>query len=96
MSRNSDFAATMEKRLKKWDAELDALAARSEKASADAREAYQAQLKDLRASRDAAQKKWKEMSIAAEAATTEMQETMEATWNTMRRTLEKVSSDLGK
>ena len=95
MSRNSDFVATMEKRLKQWDTDVDALAARGEKASAVAREAYQAQLKDLRASRDAAQKKFKEMAVAAEAATAQMQGTMEATWNTMRKTLEKVSSDLG-
>ena len=96
MSRNSEFVAKMEKHLKKWDADVDALAAQGEKAGAAARAAYQAQLKDLRASRDAAQKNFKEMSVAAEAATAQMQGAMEAAWNTMQKTLEKVSSDLRK
>ena len=41
MSRNSDFVAMMDKQLKKWDADVDALAAQGEKASATARAAYQ-------------------------------------------------------
>ena len=96
MSMNSEYVAMMETQLKKWDADVDALAAQSEKASAEARAAYHAQIKDLRASRDAAQKTFQEMSNANESAGAQMQAGMKAAWETMQKSLEKLSSDLRK
>jgi uncharacterized coiled-coil DUF342 family protein len=96
MGRNAEYVAKMEKQLKKWDADVDALAAKGEKASAEARKAYYARIKDLRASRDAVQKTFQEIRAASESAGAQMQAGMEAAWKSMEKSLEKVSLDLRK
>jgi predicted NBD/HSP70 family sugar kinase len=96
MSTNSEFVARMETQLKKWDADVDALAAKGEKVSADARAAYYARIKDLRTSRDAAQKTFQEIVVAGESARAQMQAGMEATWKAMQKALGKMSLDLAK
>jgi len=68
MSINTEYVARMETQLKKWDADVDALAAEGEKAGAEARAAYHERIKDLRASRDAAQKTFQEIAAANESA----------------------------
>jgi hypothetical protein len=96
MSMNADYVTRMETQLKKWDADVDALAAQGEKANAEGRAAYHAQIKNLRASRDSAQKTFQKIRVASEAAGAQMQAGMEAAWKTMQHSLEKVSSDLRK
>ncbi len=96
MGMNAEYAAKMEAQLKKWDADVDALAAEGEKAGAAARAAYQQQIKDLRASRDAAQKTFQEILVASESAGEQMRSGMKTAWETMQKALEKVSSDLRK
>ena len=61
MSTKSEFVTKMETQLKVWDADVDALAAKGEKVSADARKAYYAGIKDLRSSREVAQKTFQEI-----------------------------------
>lgn len=96
MGMNAEYVARMETQLKKWDADVDALAAEGEKAGAEARAAYHERIKDLRASRDAAQKTFQEISVANESAGAQMQAGMKTAWETMQKALEKVSSDLRK
>lgn len=96
MNTNAGYAANMEKQLKKWDAEVDALAAAGEKANAEAKAAYHKSVKELRTNRDAAQKTFLEMQSAGQAAAAQMQAKMEASWDTMQKALVKVSSDLRK
>ena len=96
MDKKPDYVVTMETQMKKWDADMDALAAAGEKASAAARTSYQASVKDLRANRDAAQKTLQEIRIASQEAGEKMQAKMTAAWETMQKSLEKVSSDLRK
>ena len=96
MSTKSEFVTRMEAHLKRWDADVDALAAQGEKVSADARTAYYARIKDLRASREVAQKAFQEILAASESARVQLQATMEATWEAMQKALGKVSSDLAK
>lgn len=93
MSKNSEYVARMETQLKKWDADVDALAAKGEKVSADGRSAYYARIKELRASRDAAQKTFQEIRAAGETARAQMQAGMEATWEAMQKALGKMSLD---
>ena len=61
MSKNDEYFTMMEAHIKKWDAELDKLRARTHEVSAEARAKYDEQLKAMRASRDAANKKLHEM-----------------------------------
>jgi len=96
MGKNAEYVAKMETQLKKWDADVDALAAEGEKASAKARVAYADQIKSLRATRDAAQQSFQKVRAASEAAAAQMQAGMEAAWETMQKSLTKVSSDLRK
>lgn len=96
MEKKSDFVVTMETQMKKWDADVDALAAAGEKATDTARATYQANIKSLRANRDEARKTFQEMSVAGVAAGEKMQAKMTASWETMQKALEKVSADLRK
>jgi uncharacterized protein YjbJ (UPF0337 family) len=96
MSMNTEYVAKMETQLKKWDADVDALAAEGEKANAAARAAYHEGIKNLRVSRDAAQKTFQEIRVASESAGAQMQAGMKTAWETMQKALEKVSSDLRK
>ena len=57
MSKKDDYFAKMEPQIKKWDAEVDKLRAKSEQMSAEARTKYAEQLKAMRANRDAANEK---------------------------------------
>ena len=96
MSKNSDYVTTMEAQLKKWDADVDALATKGEKASGEARAAYYKQITELRASRDAAQKTFQEIRVATESVGAQMQASMEATWEAMQKALGKMSFDPAK
>jgi hypothetical protein len=96
MDANSEYIARMETQLKKWDADVDALAAEAKKASADARAAYDEGIKDLRASRDAAQRTFLDVRLAAESAGAQMKAAMQGAWETMQKAFEKVSSDIRK
>ena len=94
MSMYSDYVATMETQLKKWDADVDALAAESKTVNDQARTVYEVNLLQLRSSRDAAQKTFQQVSAASESVGAQMKAGMEGAWATMQKALEKVSSDL--
>jgi hypothetical protein len=96
MSMHSEFIARMEAQLKKWDADVDALATEGKKAGAEARAAYDERIKDLRASRDAAQKAFLEIRQASESAGAQMQAVMQGAWETMQKAFERASSDIRK
>ena len=80
--------------LKKWDADVDQLLTKSKKADGEVRTAYAKRLKELRLCRKAAQKSYEEVRVATGATADRMQAGMQASWETMKSTLEKVSSDL--
>ena len=93
MGANSDYVSKMKTQLQKWDADVDALAAKGENASAEARSIYQEQIRELRASRDAAQKSFQEMRAAGEAAGAKMKVGMEEAWKAMKKGLDRASSN---
>jgi translation initiation factor IF-2 len=96
MSMHSEYIARTEAQLKKWDADVDALAAESKKAGAAAGAAYDERIKELRASRDAAQKTFLEIRQASESAGAQMQAAMQGAWEAMQKAFEKMSSDIRK
>jgi molecular chaperone GrpE (heat shock protein) len=95
MGIQTEYVARMKAQLKQWDADLDALAARTELASVEARAASQERIKDLRASRDAARKAFEQMRAAGEAAGAHMKTGMEAAWKSIQKGLDRASSSLG-
>ena len=96
MSKKDDYFTMMESQIKKWDAEVDKLRAKSGQMSAEARVKYEEQLKAMRANRDAAHKKLQEMRTATEAAWQHTQSGMDAAWASMKNALEKASSQFKK
>jgi hypothetical protein len=72
------------------------LRAKSDQAGAEGCAKFDEQLKSMRASRDAANKKLHEMRAASEAAWQHMQAGVDAAWTTMKNALDKASSQFKK
>ena len=96
MTKKDEYFATMEAQIKKWDAEVDKLRAKSEQMSAEASAKYAEQLKVMRANRDSAHKRLQEMRAASESAWQHMQSGVDAAWASMRSALDKASSQFKK
>jgi len=96
MSMNSNYLATMEKQMQKWDANVDALAAKGEKATTEARAGYQKWVKDLRENRAATQQCFKEMQAAGHSAGEKVQAQVTAAYEKMQKNYEKAVADLKK
>ena len=96
MSNKDEYFAMMESQIRKWDAEVDKLRAKSAQMSAEARIKYEEQLMAMRANRDAANKKLQEIRTASESAWQSMQAGMDAAWASMKNALEKASSQFKK
>ena len=96
MGANADYVTRMKAQLKKWDADVDALAAKGATASTEARIVYDEQVQSLRANRDAAQKSFQQMRAAGESAGAHMKEAMDAAWKAMQKNLERASSNFTK
>jgi hypothetical protein len=94
MGTNAEYLAAMQVQLKKWDADVDQLLTKSKKADGEVRTAYARRLKELRLCRKAGQKTYEDVRVATGAAADRMQAGMQASWETMKSTLEKVTSDL--
>jgi hypothetical protein len=96
MATNAEYLTGMQSHLRKWDAEVGLLLAQSKKADGEIRTAYERRLKELRLCRKAAQKSYDELRVATGATGDKMQAGLQAAWETMQATLERVSSDLGE
>jgi hypothetical protein len=94
MDKNADYLSTMQAQLKRWDADVDALAAEAEKAAVDARGAYYEHVSALRAERYAAAGAFEELRLAAAGVVEQKKERMQVAWETMRTALAKVTADL--
>ena len=96
MSMQAEFVTRMETQLKRWDADLDALASKGEKESAKVGAAYHEQIKHLRANRDKAHQTFQKFRVANESASAQLQSGVQAAWESMEKALKKVSTDLKK
>ena len=96
MSKRDEYFKMMEAQIKKWDAEVDYLRRRSHEMSAEARIKYDEQIKAMRASRDAANKKLQELHASSESAWQHMQTGVDTAWASMKNALEKASSQFKK
>ena len=94
MNTTSEYVTGMQAQLKAWDANVAALLTESRKADGEARTAYAKRLKELRLSRKAAQKSLEALRAATGATAAKTQAVMQETWDTMQRSLEKVSTEL--
>ena len=96
MSTQAEYLAKMQTQMKKWDTDVDALAAAGEKVNEQMRTAYDEQIKNLRAGREAAQRTFEQIGQATEAAGKQMRSNMESAWQNMQKSLTLVTTDLKK
>lgn len=96
MSKNAEFVTRMEKQMTRWDKEVGALAKLGDKANARAHAAYLAGVKELQASREAAQKTFQEVRFASEETGVKLRAGMQGAWETMQKLLEKTTANLKK
>ena len=94
MNTSSEYVTGMQAQLKAWDANVDVLLIESRKADGEARTAYAKRLKELRLSRKAAQKSLEALRAATGATAAKTQAAMQEAWDTMQKSLEKVSTEL--
>jgi len=78
--------------LKQWDAEIDKLEARVNKAEAGAKADYQKQIKDLCDKKQAAQDKFEEVKQSGEEAWNELKSGTEEVFNTLKNAFQSAKS----
>jgi len=86
----------MQRQLKNWDAEVAGLSAEGSKFTDAARTAFDERIRQLQASREAAQKAFQQIRLASDSAARQMHAGMENAWITMQKALEAASEELSK
>ncbi|MFQ3790294.1 hypothetical protein [Halomonas sp. A29] len=87
MSRRDEFIEQMKTQLDEWNAEIEALAARARKASAEAQTRYHDDLERLRRRRDETRRRLEELQYASEAAWDSLQQGLDDAWELLRKAL---------
>jgi len=86
------FIDKMSAQLKIWDAEIDKLEAKAEKAKADAKADYKKEIKDLRAKKQAAKDKLETVRQSGEMAWKELKSGAEKAYDTMKNAFQAAMS----
>jgi hypothetical protein len=82
----------MEARLAEWDARLDLLAAKTRKATADARIGYEIELYALKRQREHAVETLAELARRSKGAWDDMEVGAERAWDEMGKTIDRLSA----
>ena len=85
MSDKNAYEHKLEAQLKVWQAEIDKLRAKADKASADARIKYDEQVEELITYQKKGQKQLAELQQANESAWADMRSGMEKAWDDMAK-----------
>lgn len=83
MSEREQYIEKAKARLDQWTAEIDKLKAKAEEADADAKIEYDKQIDELRAQRDEAENKIKELQEASDEAWSDMKSGFDKAWDSM-------------
>jgi chromosome segregation ATPase len=92
MASRQAYVQKLNAQLKEWDAKLDQLSAKAQKATADARINYENELESLRARRAVANRKLEELGQRGESAWEDMKDGVEKVWDEMGKAMEKVAA----
>lgn len=88
MEQKEAYQGKMEAQLQEWGAKIDALTAKAEQASADAKAKYQEQIQTLQTKREAAQTKLNELKNASGDAWEDMKTGIESAWSDLKQTVD--------
>jgi hypothetical protein len=94
MSKKDEYFAKSQ--IKKWDAEVDKLNAKAKQMSAEARAKYDEQLSAMRASRNCRLQEIAGIAHGQWSAWQQMEAGVDAAWTSMRKALDKASSQFKK
>ncbi|HZR03750.1 MAG TPA: hypothetical protein VFA81_11315 [Burkholderiales bacterium] len=92
MATKEAYEKKLEAQLKEWNAKLDALSAKAQKATADARITYENELESLKSKRAAAYKTLDELRMRSEHTWENMKEGAENVWDEMNKAIERISA----
>jgi len=94
MSTNSEYITQMAAQLQKWDSDIDELRSRGKQMATQLRAGYFGRIKELRAHRDEAQKRFQEIRCASDDAADKLHAGMEGAWQAMKNGLDEATADL--
>jgi chromosome segregation ATPase len=92
MASKEAYQKKLEAQLSEWDAKLDVLSARAQKATADARIAYENELESLKAKRAAARETLEELGRRSGTAWEDMKDGVEKAWADMGKAIDKIAA----
>ena len=92
MATKEAYQKKYEAQLKEWDARLDLLKAKAQKAGADVRIKHEDELESLKAKREAAHKMLAELGKRSENAWEDIKDGAEKVWDEMSKAMEKVAA----
>jgi|APFre7841882724_1041349.scaffolds.fasta_scaffold45069_2 hypothetical protein len=92
MASKEAYQRKWEAQLNVWDAKLDQLRAKAQKATADVRIDYENELESLKHKREEAHKALAALADRSESAWEEMKDGAEKVWDDMRKAMEKVAA----
>lgn len=92
MAMKEAYQKKLETQFKVWDAKLDGLSAKAQKATADARINYENELESLRSKRAVALKTFEELGKRGENAWEDMKGGVEKVWDDTSKTIEKAAA----
>jgi len=89
MSEKKAYQDKMEAQLREWQAKIDVLKAKADKAEAEQRAKYYERIEKLRAKKKAADAKFAELRQAGEGAWEDIKAGMEKAWDDLKLSVEK-------
>lgn len=92
MDQKDAYEKKMKAQLEEWSAEIDRLAARAEKADADARIELNKEIDSAKSKMDAANEKLSELSDAGDEAWEDLKNGIDGAWSSLGTALEAAKS----
>jgi len=92
MASRQAYVQKLNAQLKEWDAKLDQMSAKAQKATANARINYENELESLKTRRAVANRKLEELGQRGENAWEDMKDGVERVWDEMGKAMEKVAA----
>lgn len=94
MSKKEAFESKMDAQLREWNAEIEKLKARADRARADTKIEYYNRIEDLEARRQAARSKLEDMKSSGESAFENLKSGAEKAWKDLGDAMESARSEI--
>jgi len=92
MSMKDAYQQKLQARLDEWNADIDKLKARADKAEASVKLGYYEQIEDLKMKQEAAREKLAELKLASDDAWEDLKAGAESAWDSLGEAVKSASS----